>query len=127
MLDGEAEALTRKAIDVALAGAMDGDGSCAKTALSAGGSIGVKLLARGRANAFGTEFGFGHVRNSWNVLKVTLHLASDGLGCQGSILDRFRSSAPALSDALGYGPLKFVHPTVPIKSGTWPKPIGGNT
>src|SRR5215471_21655591 len=29
----------------------------------------VKLLARGRTNAFCSEFGFGHVRNSWNRLK----------------------------------------------------------
>src|SRR6516162_2437559 len=27
----------------------------------------VKLLARSRANTFGSEFGFGHVRNPWNV------------------------------------------------------------
>ena len=75
MLDGEAEALTRKAIDMALAGAMDGDGSCAKTAPSAGGSIGVKLLARGRANAFGSEIGFGHVRNPGMSEKAVVHLA----------------------------------------------------
>src|SRR3974390_2433496 len=36
----------------------------------------VKLFARGWANAFGSEIGFGHVRNPGMSEKAVLHLAS---------------------------------------------------
>src|SRR5690606_24969616 len=36
----------------------------------------VKLFARGRANAFDSEIGFGHVRSPKEILKAELHLAS---------------------------------------------------
>jgi len=36
----------------------------------------IEFLARGRANAFGSKIGFGHVQNPGNVGKAELHLAS---------------------------------------------------